>query len=90
MDLIQRKTVGEQIDSKSIKKHKNDVFRLFAVLDREEVCPLPVSIQADLKAAFTRMSEDAVELKSLGLRTITLSELLTALAEFYDLKISFD
>ncbi len=43
MDLTQRKEKGERIDSKDIKKHKNDVFRLFAVLDRADVCPLPAS-----------------------------------------------
>lgn len=90
MDLTQRKANGERIDSKDIKKHKNDVFRLFAVLDRAEICPLPASVQADLEAAFMRMSEDVVELKSLGLRAITLTELLSALAKFYDLNVTFD
>lgn len=90
MDLTQRKEKGERIDSKDIKKHKNDVFRLFAVLDRADICPLPASIQADLEAAFMRMNEDAVNLKSLGLRAITLPELLSALAKFYDLNVTFD
>lgn len=90
MDLTQRKANGEQIDSKAIKKHRNDVFRLFAVLDRAEICPLPASIQADLEAALIRMSEDAVDLKTLGLRSIKRPELLSALAKFYDLNVTFD
>ena len=28
LDLKERKLNGEQVDSKNIKKHKNDVFRL--------------------------------------------------------------
>lgn len=28
LDLSERKAAGEDIDSKNIKKHKNDVFRL--------------------------------------------------------------
>ena len=28
MDLTDRKAAGEHVDSKNIKKHKNDVFRL--------------------------------------------------------------
>lgn len=90
MDLTQRKERGEQIDSRNIKKHKNDVFRLFAVLDRADICPLPASIQADLEAAFRRMNEDVVSLESLGLRAITLPELLSSLAKFYDLNVTFD
>ena len=30
LDLIERKKAGEKVDSKNIKKHKNDVFRLLA------------------------------------------------------------
>ena len=33
MDLTDRKAAGEHVDSKNIKKHKNDVFRLTELLD---------------------------------------------------------
>lgn len=33
LDLSERGSRGEQIDSKTIKKHKNDVFRLYQILD---------------------------------------------------------
>ena len=32
LDLSERKSNGEQIDSKDIKKHKNDILRLFVSL----------------------------------------------------------
>ena len=32
LDLIERKTLGGTIDSKDIRKHRNDVFRLFQLL----------------------------------------------------------
>lgn len=35
LDLSKRKAAGEQIDSRNIRKHKNDVFRLTELLDRE-------------------------------------------------------
>lgn len=33
MDLTDRKFAGEHVDSKNIKKHKNDVFRLTELID---------------------------------------------------------
>lgn len=33
MDLTDRKAAGEYVDSKKIKKHKNDVFRLTELID---------------------------------------------------------
>ena len=33
MDLTDRKAAGEHVDSKNIKKHKNDVFRLTELID---------------------------------------------------------
>ncbi|MGJ8638025.1 MAG: hypothetical protein ACSHYA_01410 [Opitutaceae bacterium] len=89
MDLTNRKAAGERIDSKNINKHKNDIFRLFTVLDRNVECPLPVRIQGDLTAALTRLSQEVVDLKSLGLRRITLSEVLTSLSRFYGLNILY-
>jgi hypothetical protein len=90
MDLSERKAKGESIDSKNVKKHKNDIFRLYAVLDRSIPCQLPESIKASMEAALMQLSRETVELKTLGLRSITLNEVLTSLAEFYALRVSFE
>ena len=43
MDLTDRKEAGEHVDSKNIKKHKNDVFRLTELIDLRSRLPLPVA-----------------------------------------------
>ncbi|MEX1049639.1 MAG: hypothetical protein WED15_08930 [Akkermansiaceae bacterium] len=48
LDLTRRKAEGETIDSKKIKKHRNDVFLLAATLPGEPGPELPPSITADL------------------------------------------
>lgn len=48
LDLTRRKAEGESIDSKKIKKHRNDVFLLAATLPGEPGPELPPSILADL------------------------------------------
>jgi hypothetical protein len=48
LDLTRRKAEGETIDSKKIKKHRNDVFLLAATLPGEPVPELPIAVTADL------------------------------------------
>ena len=48
LDLTRRKVEGEMIDSKKIKKHRNDVFLLAATLPGEPGPELPIAVTADL------------------------------------------
>jgi hypothetical protein len=90
VDLSNRKAAGEAVDSKSIRKHKNDIFRLFTVLDRDAKITLPASLQQDLTVAFSLIAQDPPDLKSLGISRITLSEVFDELRGFYNLSTSPD
>jgi hypothetical protein len=48
LDLTRRKAEGDPIDSKKIKKHRNDVFLLAATLPGEPAPELPTAVTADL------------------------------------------
>jgi hypothetical protein len=60
-DLSQRKAAGEQIDSKTIAKHRNDIFRLAATLPGESGPELPASIVGDLRKFLGDFPEDSPE-----------------------------
>ena len=64
LDLSQRKEAGERVDSKAIKKHKNDVFRLFQIITPLETPP-PDQVQQDMSAFIAKVREDGVDLKAL-------------------------
>ena len=49
IDLKARKDAGETIDSRNIKKHKNDVIRLALTLSEEQKFNLPDTILSDMK-----------------------------------------
>jgi hypothetical protein len=85
LDLTQREKAGEQIDSRTIKKHKNDVFRLFQILDPDIDPGAPEAVKAHMREFITRMGSEEVDLKSLGFRTGTRETVLAALAEMYRL-----
>ena len=50
LDLASRKAEGGEVDSKDIRKHMMDVFRLVQVLRADERVELPETIQGDLRA----------------------------------------
>lgn len=60
-DLSQRKAAGEHIDSKTIAKHRNDVFRLAATLPGEPGPASPDSIVADLNKFLGKFPADSPE-----------------------------
>ncbi len=83
IDLKRRKAEGERIDSRSIKKHKNDVFRLYAIIDPDFSAEMPASIKADLAVFIDGMESEDVSLKSLGLQGETLESVLAELRRIY-------
>jgi hypothetical protein len=85
VDLSKRKAAGEPVDSKNIRKHKNDIFRLFTVMDRELTLTLAANLQADLVAAFSQITQDPPDLKAMGIARMNLSEVLDELRRFYSL-----
>lgn len=66
LDLTQKKAAGQSVDSKNIRKHKNDVFRLSALLTQQSNVVVTESVLADLRAFLMAMQEETVDLKQLG------------------------
>jgi len=60
LDLSERKANGGQIDSKNIRKHKNDVLSLSALLQANTHVELPENVRADL-ASFIAANSDSAE-----------------------------
>ncbi|MBN1342444.1 MAG: hypothetical protein JXQ73_07175 [Phycisphaerae bacterium] len=83
LDLRARKESGENVDSRSIKKHKNDVFRLFQVIDPESKVVPPPRIAEDMRSFLERVAEEGVDLKALGLSSISLAAAIGGLRNLY-------
>ena len=71
LDLTARKADGQAIDSKNIKKHKNDVFRLSQLLTPNSTLSASAAIKTDLENFFDAMKTESVDLKALGIRGTT-------------------
>lgn len=86
LDLTRRKKGGETIDEKTIKKHKNDVFRLFQLLAPETQLELPDSIRNDLNS-FLKAVEAAPPdtLKHFGLGNLSVAYVIEKIKSIYGL-----
>ena len=85
VDLADRKARGETIDSKNIKKHRNDILRLFTVLERDQSVPLPENVRRDMVEALGRIIREPIDLKPFGITSLTLAELVAELRRVYAL-----
>ena len=87
LDLTARKAAGGKIDSKDIKKHKNDVFRLFPLLTPEPIPEVPQIIRDDLEQFLLAMGSEQVALKSLGCGERNKEDILASLRRIYGISL---
>ena len=79
LDLTQKKADGLAVDSKNIRKHKNDVFRLSELLTQQTSVQVSIGVKKDMLAFVNAMQEETVDLKQLGVlrdRQAILAELM--------------
>lgn len=83
LDLTERRTAGEHIDNKNIRKHKNDVFRLTELLNPTIKVTLPQSVYTDMQEFIQRMNIESIDIKQLGLTGRSKEEILDEIVEIY-------
>jgi len=57
LDLKERKAQGSQVDSKNIRKHKNDILKLSALLHVDFKLTLPSTVLNDMRRFFAEVEE---------------------------------
>ena len=83
LEMSDRKSKGEQVDSKHIQKHKKDVFRLAAMLARSDKFEdVPQTLKKDISDFCDTVKKELPNqdfFKSAGLRNITGEQILEQL-----------
>jgi len=89
LDLSKRKADGDQVDSKHIRKHRNDIFRLAAILPGDRSIHLPESIRVDIISFIAIMEENLPDttpmLKAMGIGAIKAEDLIGQLKLTFNL-----
>jgi hypothetical protein len=86
LDLTERAAGGEKVDSRDIKKHRNDVFRLVQLLPKDAAVAVSNVIRDDLQRFLNADDADGgVDMKSLNVG-LTRDEARALLRSAYGLK----
>ena len=85
LDLLSSKEHGEPVDSRNIKKHKNDVFRLSQLLSKnmKDNFKWPSAVKEDMKNFLKQMQSEDIDMAQLGIHGKTKEELLEELKDIY-------
>lgn len=86
LDLSMRKQNGEHVDSKNIKKHKNDVFRLAQMITSDTRQVVSSEVLEDMKQFLMLIENDNVDLKTIGIRGISFKTMIELLYRCYGIK----
>lgn len=70
------------MDAKNIRKHKNDVCRLFAALTPQSRITLPQSIHTEVVIFIEQLANEAVDFRALGL-PFTMPEVINGLRQTF-------
>ncbi|WP_278627957.1 hypothetical protein [Thomasclavelia cocleata] len=87
LDLKTRKERGEHVDSRDIKKHRNDVIRLSILLTPITKVDIPNAIKEDLSQFIQNLDKEELNLKQLGIRNMNKNTLIQLLCQVYELPI---
>ena len=68
LDLSDRRAKGENIDSKDIRKHRNDIFKLANLLTPSTSVVVSNQIKREFEYFLELMQTEDIQLKQLGIR----------------------
>lgn len=83
LDFIQQIQAGELVDSRTLKKHKNDIFRLLINVSPLTKIEVEDEINKDIVQFLVKIRDYKPELKHIGIEMLTFEELLDRIRELY-------
>ena len=84
IDLTERQRVGETVDSKTIKKHRNDVLRISQIIAATLSIQLPDHVANDLKFFLQEIEKESQTLSDLGIKNMTIEEIISILCKKFE------
>ena len=83
LDLRQKKAHGANVNERDLKKHRNDVFRLFPLVEPAVQIAVTSAVKADVEQFIHAMKRDPVDLERLGVEGMPLDEILRTLERMF-------
>lgn len=83
LDLTEKKAAGIRVSDSDIKKHKNDIVRLAAILSGNEYCELTETVRTDMKQFIAQFEVNPVDPKSLQIPGLVANDIIEVLQKVY-------
>ena len=83
LDLRQKKADGSHVNERDLKKHKNDVFRLFPLAEPTVQIAITSAVKVDVEQFINAMKIDSIDLERLGIEGMPLEEILRTLKRMF-------
>lgn len=83
IDLSSQRDLGIRIDETDIRKHRNDIIRLYQLLTPKTRIHLPPPIRQDMSEFLEKMKKAPVDPSALGIRNMDFNEILSTLDQIY-------
>ena len=83
LDLSERRSIGQSVDAKSIKKHRNDVCRLATLLTGSEQPVMSEGVRRDMQRFMEAYESDPVDPKALKIKGVETQEVVEVLRSVY-------
>jgi hypothetical protein len=88
LELNGQKEQGAKVDAKDVRKHLNDILRLSQLLTPTTRIPLDKKIAADMSRFLTAVASDtSIDPKALRLGNVSVADLVTRIAQAYELDL---
>ena len=84
LELTARQTTGATVDQRAIRKHRNDVVRLTAIIDPNYRVDVPPVVLADMSAFITGLQQHPLDPATLGFANTSVEEVVRILTGLYD------
>ena len=85
LELSERRDAGEEIDSRNVRKHFNDVMRLSGLLTEDSKITVSGKVADDMKRFLDAAIDVEVDLKPLGFKRASLPDLLSRIGKAFGL-----
>lgn len=85
LDLSSRKEQGENVDSRDIKKHKNDILRITTEFVLESVYALPMTVLQDMEQFISKLEAEPFDARMLKNYGVSNRELIDRLRILYQM-----
>jgi hypothetical protein len=82
LDLTRKKLNGENVSSRDLKKHRNDIFRLYELINPQARVKVTEKIYQNITDFLDSMPQESMVLSDLGLDK-ALDEVLVVLRQIY-------